>query len=84
MDLGLNGKKVVVTGGSKGIGLACADIFAAEGASVIMVARDAGTLGEAAVAVRAKRQVPVETLTVDLSRGDERTRLPRRFRMPTS
>lgn len=79
MDLGLNGKKVVVTGGSKGIGLACADIFAAEGASVIMVARDAGTLGEAAVAVRAKRQVPVETLTVDLSRGDERTRLAETF-----
>jgi hypothetical protein len=34
MDLGLKGKSVLVTGGSKGIGLAIADLFAAEGAMI--------------------------------------------------
>ncbi|MDA0962837.1 MAG: SDR family NAD(P)-dependent oxidoreductase, partial [Proteobacteria bacterium] len=41
MDLGLSGKRVLVTGGTKGIGLKCAEIFAAEGAAVSVCARDA-------------------------------------------
>ncbi|MEM9140310.1 MAG: short-chain dehydrogenase/reductase [Pseudomonadota bacterium] len=48
MDLGLNGKKVVVTGGSKGIGLATAHAFAAEGANVVISARSADALNDAA------------------------------------
>jgi NAD(P)-dependent dehydrogenase (short-subunit alcohol dehydrogenase family) len=39
MDLGLQGKTVVVTGGSKGIGLACARLFASEGARVGITSR---------------------------------------------
>ena len=39
MDLGLKGKNVVVTGGSKGIGFACAQLFLAEGARVGIVSR---------------------------------------------
>ena len=34
MDLGLKNQKVLITGGSKGIGLACARVFLAEGAQV--------------------------------------------------
>ena len=40
MDLGLKGKKVLVTGGSKGIGLAVSELFAAEGANVAICARN--------------------------------------------
>ena len=39
MELGLGGKSVLVTGGSRGIGLACAKAFAAEGAHVHVAAR---------------------------------------------
>jgi 3-oxoacyl-[acyl-carrier protein] reductase len=40
MDLGLKGLRAVVTGGTKGIGRAAADIFAQEGASVAICARN--------------------------------------------
>lgn len=44
MDLGLKGKVAVVTGGSKGIGLAVARALGAEGVSVAIVARNPTTL----------------------------------------
>ena len=40
MDLGLSGKKAVITGGSRGIGRAIANLLVAEGASVAICARD--------------------------------------------
>jgi NAD(P)-dependent dehydrogenase (short-subunit alcohol dehydrogenase family) len=47
MDLGLTGKIVLVTGGSKGIGLACAAAFAAEGARIAIASRNAENLARA-------------------------------------
>ena len=47
MDLELNGQHVLITGGSKGIGLACAQGFIDEGARVTLVARDPDTLAAA-------------------------------------
>ncbi|MBR0650889.1 SDR family NAD(P)-dependent oxidoreductase [Roseomonas terrae] len=79
MDMQLQGKRVLVTGGSKGIGLACAEAFAAEGCDVVLASRDADALAAAADKVRAARQVRVETLAVDLSQDAERERLHAAF-----
>lgn len=54
MDLGLKGLRVLVTGGTKGIGLHCAEIFAAEGASVSVCARDSAGLTTALASLKAK------------------------------
>ena len=53
MDLGLKGKACIVTGASRGIGLATARGLCAEGADVLLVARDPDALGEAAAACAA-------------------------------
>ena len=47
MDLELQGKNVLITGGSKGIGLACAKAFAAEGANVAIASRSETNLSAA-------------------------------------
>ena len=54
MDLGLKGKKVLVTGGSKGIGRRCADLFADEGANVSICARNADEVAATVEGLRAK------------------------------
>lgn len=47
MDLGLAGRRFVVTGGSRGLGWATAQALAADGASTVLVARDAERLSQA-------------------------------------
>jgi 3-oxoacyl-[acyl-carrier protein] reductase len=54
MDLGLKGLRVIVTGGSKGIGRYCADLFAQEGANVSICARQATEVEETIAALRSK------------------------------
>jgi 3-oxoacyl-[acyl-carrier protein] reductase len=56
MDLGLKGKKTLITGGTKGIGRAVAEIFAAEGADVAICARNHDDV-KAAVAALEKKGV---------------------------
>lgn len=52
MDLGLSGARVAVTGASRGIGRAIAQVFAQEGADLAVCARTPGPLAEAAGALR--------------------------------
>src|SRR6478735_791877 len=52
MDLQLAGKVAVVTGGSRGLGLAAAQALIAEGANVLICARGADTLNQAAEGLR--------------------------------
>ena len=54
MDLGLKGKRAIVTGGSKGIGRRCADIFADEGAHVAICARNQAEVDATVTGLRAK------------------------------
>lgn len=68
MDLQLSGRTALVTGGSKGIGFACAKALAAEGCHMRLVARDKAALVEARDTLRAAHDVSVEIFEADLSR----------------
>jgi len=71
MDMKLAGKSVLITGGSKGIGEACAMAFAAEGCAVHIASRSAENLAAARDRLRARHNVPVTTHVADLSNGDQ-------------
>jgi 3-oxoacyl-[acyl-carrier protein] reductase len=66
MDLGLHGRRVLITGGSRGIGFAVAEALAAEGAAIGLVARNAAGLTEAAGRLE-PRDVPVATAAADVT-----------------
>lgn len=70
MDLKLTGKTVLITGGSRGIGFACAMAFAAEGCTVHIASRSQDSLEAARDKIRARHNVPVEIHAADFSRGD--------------
>ena len=72
MDLQLGGKHVLITGGSKGIGLACAKAFLAEGAKVSLVSRDAANLAAAAKQLAAGSKVV--TCAADLKQPEDAVR----------
>ena len=71
MDFYLAGKRVMVTGALKGIGLATALLLAEEGCNLVLVSRNAADLAEAAAAVHARRKVSVQVIPADLSQGSE-------------
>lgn len=75
MDLQLAGKRVLITGASKGIGLACAVAFAREGAEPILVARDDAALHAATTAIRAQTGRQADAVTLDLAQAGAAERL---------
>ncbi len=74
MDLGLKDRRVLVTGGSKGIGLATAIAFGNEGAKIVIAARDEAALDQAAGRIRDQCGVQVESFSADLAEDQERER----------
>jgi NAD(P)-dependent dehydrogenase (short-subunit alcohol dehydrogenase family) len=66
MDLGLRGKSVLITGASKGIGLACAKAFAAEGSTVHLAARSADLLAKAQSEIQSSHGVAAHAHVCDL------------------
>ncbi len=72
MDLGLKGRACVVTGASRGIGAETARLLCAEGADVLLVARDEERLNEAATAARqaGEGSGQVEILSLDVTDED--------------
>jgi 3-oxoacyl-[acyl-carrier protein] reductase len=66
MDLGLRGRACIVTGASRGIGLATARLLADEGAAVLLVARDEQALSAAA----ARCGDGAQTLALDVTEPD--------------
>ncbi len=73
MDLGLQGSRALITGGSRGIGFAIADALAAEGAAVGLVARDGDGLAAAAGRL-AGRGTPSATAVADVTSTAELNR----------
>ncbi|MEO8038374.1 MAG: SDR family oxidoreductase [Betaproteobacteria bacterium] len=71
MDLGLTGKVVLVTGGSRGIGFACAAAFMVEGAQVALVSRNEAHLKVAAAQLHSAGDYPPVIVAADLIRADE-------------
>ena len=70
MDLGLSGSAAVVTGGSKGMGLAIAETLAAEGARVAVMARGRDALAAAEEALLAAGAPDAVGISVDMTDAD--------------
>lgn len=72
MDLGIKGRTALVCGASKGLGRACAQALAEAGADVVIVARTAAALNEAADAIRASTGVKVTAVACDITTPEGR------------
>ena len=68
MDLGLKGRVAIVTGGSQGIGKAVATSLAAEGASLVLGARNEAILQTLASEIRTTYRVPVLAQPTDITK----------------
>ena len=74
MDVRLDGRTAIITGASKGLGLAIAKQFAASSANVAMLARGAAGLAEAEAIVAEGAFGKVATFPCDVSKADDISR----------
>lgn len=79
MDLRLAGRKALITGGSRGIGAAIARELAAEGADLVLVARDAAALEATRRQIGEAHPVAIEASAGDVSKGEVVEALAERF-----
>jgi NAD(P)-dependent dehydrogenase (short-subunit alcohol dehydrogenase family) len=75
MDLQLAGRTALITGASKGIGLAVAQAFAAEGVNLILTARSKDQLEKNAADLKEQNKVKVDIMPLDLSEQASRDKL---------
>jgi 3-oxoacyl-[acyl-carrier protein] reductase len=66
MNFGITGKRALVCGASRGLGLACAAALAKEGVAVTLVARDRGRLTDAAARIGSEKAAP-QIVAADIS-----------------
>jgi NAD(P)-dependent dehydrogenase (short-subunit alcohol dehydrogenase family) len=71
MDLHLQGKTVLITGASQGIGRETALVLAEEGCHLVLVSRNAQRLNGLAETIRSQHGVSVSVVAADLSSTDE-------------
>lgn len=79
MDLNLVGKTALITGASKGIGRAVAEVLADEGCNLVLVSRSATELEAVRTEIMTKTKVRVEIVAADLADGSNVDRLARDF-----
>lgn len=72
MDLGISGKRAIVCGGSAGLGRGIAEALAAEGVSLVLVARDQARLQRVADEIALANDVSVVGVAADVSTPDGR------------
>lgn len=77
MDLRLRGKRVLITGASKGIGAAAAEAFAEEGCHLRLAARSRDQLDALAKELSLAHGIGIAVHAVDLRKPDDLTRLAR-------
>jgi NAD(P)-dependent dehydrogenase (short-subunit alcohol dehydrogenase family) len=75
MDLKLRGKRVLITGASRGIGAAAAEVFAEEGCDLLLAARDTDALKALAERLRLAHGVDVAPHAADLRSAQDLARL---------
>jgi 3-oxoacyl-[acyl-carrier protein] reductase len=75
MDLELQGKRALVTGASKGIGRAIAEVLAAEGCDLALASRGKESLDQLAETITSRTNVSITTHAVDLSQSSEQQKL---------
>jgi NAD(P)-dependent dehydrogenase (short-subunit alcohol dehydrogenase family) len=75
MDLHLRGKRVLITGASKGIGAAAAEAFAEEGCHLMLAARDGDQMKALAERLRSAHQIDATTHVVDLRKPEDIAKL---------
>ena len=75
MDLGIKGKRALVCASSKGLGRGCAEALAEAGVNLVMNARGAEALEEAAEAIRKAHGVEVTAVAADITSEEGRAKV---------
>ncbi|SOE46263.1 3-oxoacyl-[acyl-carrier protein] reductase [Caballeronia arationis] len=75
MDLGISGKRALVTGASKGLGFAVCEALANEGVNLMLFARNIDQLASAQADLKRRFEVEVDTFAGDMTSGEDIKRL---------